>query len=193
MKLKVFLIGILLTLLTLSAAVPLPAVQAADDPPPISTSTPDSTNTSVEVVNDYYSIIHTTTRDGVALQADVINGPPEPPDPIAWEASRVDVSSLDRAANTLPNFPSYNWVFGCSAVSGAMIAAYYDNNGYGNMYTGPANGGVMPLTDTSWPTWLDSINDRYPNNPLIASHQGVDGQSGTGSIDDYWVSYESRC
>ncbi len=33
--------------------------------------------------------------------------------------------------------------------------------------------------------------DTYPNNPLIASHQGIDGQVGRGSIDDYWVSYNS--
>ncbi len=104
MKVKVFFIGVILLLLTLSAAGPLPPVQAADDPPP--TGTPQPTDTSVEVVNDYYSIIHTTTRDGLALQADVINGPPEPPDLAAWEASRVDVSSLDRASTILQNFPS---------------------------------------------------------------------------------------
>jgi hypothetical protein len=80
-------------------------------------------------------------------------------------------------------------VFGCSAVSGAMIAAYYDNNGYPDMYTGPTNGGVMPLTDTSWPSWYSSVpdsHDPYPNNPLIASHFGVDGRTTRGSIDDYW-------
>lgn len=189
MKLKVFFIGLIFALLALTAFISLPVVQAADDPPP--TSTPESTDTSIEVVNPYYSIIHTTTRDGVSLQADVINGPPEPLDRAAWEASRVDVKSLDRASYTLPGFPSYSWVFGCSAVSGAMIAAYYDNNGYPNMYAGPTNGGVMPLTDTSWGIWTDSIGDSYPNNPLIASHLGVDGQVGRGSIDDYWVSYLS--
>ena len=29
------------------------------------------------------------------------------------------------------------------------------------------------------------------NNPLIASHNGVDGRSTNGSIDDYWVQYGS--
>ena len=56
-----------------------------------------------------------------------------------FEASRVTV--LDRASTIIPSFPSYDWVFGCSAVSSAMISAYYDNNGYTNMYTGPTNGG----------------------------------------------------
>ena len=71
-----------------------------------------------------------------------------------------------------------------------MIAGYYDNHGYANMYTGPTNGGVMPITDTSWPTWSDGFVT-YPNNPLIASHNGVDGRTIKGSIDDYWVKYGS--
>ena len=72
-----------------------------------------------------------------------------------------------------------------------MIAAYYDRGTYPNMYAGPTNGGVMPLTDTSWPTWSDGY-ETYPNNPLIASHIGVDGRGAIrGSIDDYWVQYDS--
>jgi hypothetical protein len=96
---------------------------------------------------------------------------------------------MDRAT-TLSGFPSYDWVFGCSAVSQAMIAAYYDNNGYPSMYTGPTNGGVMPLTDTSWASWSDG-SESYPNNPLIASHSSIDGYVGRGTIDDYWVGYGS--
>ncbi|MEA4959829.1 MAG: cadherin repeat domain-containing protein, partial [Anaerolineaceae bacterium] len=88
------------------------------------------------------------------------------------------------------NFPAYTWVFGCSAVSGAMIAAYYDRGSYPNMYSGPTNGGVMPLNNASWPTWSDGF-ETYPNNPLIASHINVDGRTTKGSIDDYWVTYGS--
>jgi hypothetical protein len=86
--------------------------------------------------------------------------------------------------------PAYNWVFGCSAVSGGMIAAYYDRNGYDNMYTGPTNGGVMPLDNSTWGTWSDGVAT-YPNIPLSASHNGVDGRTILGSIDDYWVQYGS--
>jgi hypothetical protein len=73
-----------------------------------------------------------------------------------------------------------------------MIAAYYDRNGYPNMYTGPTNGGVMPLSNasTTWGTWSDGYKT-YPENPLIASHIGLDGRTTKGSIDDYWVSYLS--
>lgn len=189
MKFKVFIVSLVVVLLVLTAAAPLPAVSAAEAAQP--TPPGQSGETSVEVVNDYYSIIHTTTRDGIALQADVINGPPAPPDRAAWEATRMSLSDLDRAANTLAGFPSYSWVYGCSAVSGAMIAGYYDNHGYPNLYAGPTNGGVMPLTDTSWPTWTDGFRS-YPNNPLVASHDGLDGRVGRGSIDDYWYYYESE-
>jgi hypothetical protein len=59
------------------------------------------------------------------------------------------------------------------------------------MYAGPTNGGVMPLTnDASWGSWFDG-DETYPNNPLIASHNGVDGRGTLGSIDDYWVQYGS--
>ena len=71
-----------------------------------------------------------------------------------------------------------------------MIAGYYDRSGWPNMYTGPTNGGVMPLDNSSWPTWSDGY-DTYPNCPLVASKNGVDGRTTRGSIDDYWVRYES--
>ncbi|MDY6873165.1 MAG: hypothetical protein SVR81_04250 [Chloroflexota bacterium] len=187
-KIKVFSSNIFVILLILAVAVPFNTANALG----VSHAIPleSYSETSVEIVNDYYSIIHTNTRGGTPLQADVINGPPAPPDREAWEASKSPIVTLDRAASTLMNFPSYDWVFGCSAVSGAMIAGYYDNNGYPDMYTGPTNGGVMPQTDTAWGAWNDGSRP-YPNNPLVASHMGVDGRAGRGSIDDYWVSYLS--
>jgi hypothetical protein len=46
------------------------------------------------------------------------------------------------------------------------------------------------MTDSSWPKWTDVAGTpQYPNNPLIASHNGIDGRSSRGTIDDYWVSY----
>lgn len=183
MKFRTLLIALALMLLVALLAAPGADVRAQDDTPP------EPTPVSFEVVNEYFSVATFTTRDGDSITASRINGPSEPPDLTAWEASRA--TFLDRAAVLLPNFPSYSWVYGCSAVSGAMIAAYYDNNGYANIYTGPANSGVMPLTeDSSWGTWSDG-DKSYPNNPLIASHLGVDGLAVRGSIDDYWVSYGS--
>lgn len=59
------------------------------------------------------------------------------------------------------------------------------------MYTGPTNGGVMPLDNSSWPIWTDVSGDSYPNCPLIASKNGIDGRTTRGSIDDYWYYYLS--
>ena len=136
------------------------------------------------VVNPYFTIENITFSDGIEISGYLINGPSEPLPEYEAErqASIVELSTR----GTITNFPSYDWVFGCSAVSAAMIAGYYDNNGYPNMYAGPTNGGAMPITDTSWSAWSDGYTT-YPNNPLIASHNGVDGRSTRGSIDDYWV------
>jgi hypothetical protein len=162
---------------------------AQDIPMDATAREPDSTETPViEEFSPYFSIEHKTLPDGTELEGYIINGPPDPfPE---YEAERAASRMPSASAAILPDFPSYSWVFGCSAVSGAMIAAYYDRGAYPNMYTGPTNGGVMPLTDTSWPTWSDTY-ETYPNNPLIASHQGVDGLTTRGSIDDYWVKYNS--
>ena len=153
-------------------------------PQPVETETP-----FIEVVSPYFSIEHRTLPDGTSISGYIINGPPAPLP--GYEAERAASMVPIPDGVILPNFPSYDWVFGCSAVSGAMIAGYYDRGAYPNMYAGPTNGGVMPLTDTSWPTWSDGY-ETYPNNPLIASHINIDGRGAVkGSIDDYWVKYNS--
>ena len=175
MKLKVSFSRLLAFVILIVLAVPFPTVEAAAVFP---------SQTIDELAPT------TTLADGEEIVALEINSPPKPPDEYLIDRSASMVTSLDRAAIFLPNFPSYDWVFGCSAVSAAMIAGYYDNNGYPDVYTGPTNGGVMPITDTGWGTWSDGAST-FPNNPLVASHDGVDGMAGRGSIDDYWVGYGS--
>ena len=80
--------------------------------------------------------------------------------------------------NILPNVPAFDWSYGCSPTAAAMMMGYYDNNGYPNMYTGPANGGVCPLNNFVW---------GYGECPLSATHQGFDGRSEDGHVDDYWI------
>jgi uncharacterized repeat protein (TIGR01451 family) len=142
-------------------------------------------------INPYFSTQAITYSDGTTLSRDIINGPPKPPSGYQFERAAVKPPKPDKAmaTNTL-TVPAFNWVFGCSSVSGAMIAGYYDRNGFPNMYTGPTNGGVMPLDNSSWGTWSDGV-DTYPNLPLAASHNGVDGRAIKGSIDDYWIQYGS--
>jgi hypothetical protein len=176
---RIALFVLLVTFLFFNAAASAQPYQG-DEPP--------QDDLQIEEVNPYFAVTSDVLTDGSEIVGYRINGPAEPFQGI----------EADRQASIMPlpnrgviaDFPSYDWVFGCSAVSGAMIAAYYDRNGYDNMYTGPTDGGVMPVTDTSWPTWFDG-DSTYPNNPLIASHDGVDGRSTRGSIDDYWVSYGS--
>lgn len=175
-KLRVVALLVLLALLLGSAGEAGSARAFAQEGPP---------PPEVEQVNEHYTVERYTLEDGTALEAEIIHGSPVPPE--GADLGLV-VEPLE-PEGMLSNFPSYSWVFGDAAVSGAMIAGYYDRNGYTNMYTGPTDGGVMPLTDTSWPMWTDSDFRSYPNNPLVASHAGVDGRGATdkGSIDDYWV------
>ncbi len=91
-----------------------------------------------------------------------------------------------RSAVMLSNVPAFSWCFGCSATSAAMAAGYYDNNGYPNMYTGPTNGGVCPLDNSSWPDVVISGETR-DQCPLSATHDGLDGRTTRGHVDDYWI------
>ncbi len=142
--------------------------------------------------SEYFTLNQITLKNGELLQEEVIHGPPTPP--VGYELERQSASlpipNTAAGINTL-TVPGYNWVFGCSAVSGAMIAAFHDRNGYPNIYTGSTNEGIMPLNNSSWPTWSDGDNT-YPSCPLIASKNGVDGRTSKGSIDDYWIKYNSN-
>ena len=194
MKKSLFSLILLFIVLSLSVPNQLMFVQAEpsaqmDSPDEEISTLPDgAVITSIEEVNPYFTVENYILTDGTRLSRGIINGPSKPP--AGYEAEREASIQPLPSRGTIPDFPSYNWVFGCSAVSGAMIAAYYDRNGYPNMYAGPTNSGVMPITNTSWGTWSDGY-ENYPNNPLVASKNGVDGRSSRGSIDDYWVRYGS--
>ena len=136
----------------------------------------------------YSTITTIALPDGTLVDALTIKGPPKPPPGFEDEQQAVTLPEPNSVAGTHSlTVPAYRWVFGCSAVSAAMIAAYYDRNGYPNIYTGPTNGGVMPMDDSSWPEWTDVTGTPYPSVPLAASQKGVDGRTTRGSIDDYWV------
>jgi ABC-type proline/glycine betaine transport system permease subunit len=91
------------------------------------------------------------------------------------------------SAVILSDVPTSTWTYGCAPTSAGMIFGYYDRNGYPNMYTGPCNGGVAPLTD------LGQGND--PSSPIagscsiIATQNGFDGRNTFGHVDDYWTGY----
>jgi len=84
--------------------------------------------------------------------------------------------------NTLSNVPAFDWCYGCSATSAAMMFGHYDNHNYTNMYAGPTNGGVCPMNNSVWGAG---------ECPLSATHQGYDGLGQRGHVDDYWYAYGS--
>ncbi len=193
MKKKIFTVLLSIILLSVMISTPVLPVEAmnVDAVVPPENSQPEATD--IEEISPHYAVRKLIYPDGTVLLEEIYDGPPEPPHGYEQDDSNFPLLTGDSEGNIIQNFPAFGWVFGCSAVSGAMIAAYYDRNGYPNMYDGPTNDGVMPLTDTAWPTWSDASGDGrvFPNNPLIASHMGVDGRTTRGSIDNYWVSYGS--
>lgn len=172
----------------------VPGNDSAGPTPPIDFPPPDSEPVvvSVEVVNPYFTVETLAFPDGQVLTRDIISGPPKPP--AGYTAHQETIVDPIRAGALVLEVPAFKWVFGCSAVSGSMVAGYYDRKGYSNIYTGPTNSGVYPLVEyPTWGSWTDNTPDgTYPNNPLIASHLGLDGLAIKGSIDDYWVSYGSN-
>ncbi len=100
--------------------------------------------------------------------------PPEIKAPVAHMPESPELAPV-----LLPSVPAFNWSFGCAATSAAMLAGYYDNNGFPNMYAGPAYGGVCPMTNAVWGSG---------HCPLSATEQGKDGLGVRGHVDDYWVS-----
>ncbi len=171
---------LLLGLMSGAARVGAASINEETPPPPLQMG-------EVTVVSPFYSTQEITLSNGMVLTKSIINGPRKP----LSTHTPMTIEAIPQAATLVPNFPSFDWVYGCSAVSAAMIAAHQDANGYPNLYTGPTNGGVYPQTDTGFGTWKDSAGVTYPNNPLVASRQGLDGLTTRGSINDYWVKYNS--
>ncbi len=148
-------------------------------------------NESIIQQGTYFTVKKMEFSDGTSFNKMIISGPSTPPSNSNISRTTVSLPTPQKESgiNTL-TVPAYTWVYGCTAVSAAMIAGYYDRNGFPNIYTGPTNDGVIPLTD-SWGTWTDDAGDSYPNVPLAATHKGADGLTSRGSIDDYWLSLES--
>jgi transcriptional regulator CtsR len=115
---------------------------------------------------------------------------PSPPPKIKIDVATVPDVHIEEAINTLSNVPAFDWSYGCSATSASMLFGYYDRTSYSNMYTGPTNGGVCPLDNSVWG------HTTYPSVtcgecPLSATHNGIDGRTIKGHVDDYWIDYSN--
>lgn len=130
-----------------------------------------------------YIVTRITDQTGQDIVGIVVPG--KPPD-----GHREPIAYPNRSTVTLANVPAYDWSFGCSATSASMAAGYYDNNGYTNMYAGPANGGVAPMDNSNWGTVVINGETRSLC-PLSATMDGLDGRTGRGHVDDYWIQYNS--
>lgn len=108
--------------------------------------------------------------------------PGKPPDNF-----RMPPAEPTDASYTLPEVPGYDWSFGCSVTSAAMMTGYYDRSGYPIMYTGPTNGGVAPLDNSVWGSVVINGEARKLC-PISATRDGLDGRSIYGHVDDYWIS-----
>ncbi len=135
--------------------------------------------------------IHATKKsaspDKSSVEMMVMNSPPTPP----MDISHTIVEQLPQSATTLDEVPTSRWTQGCSATSAGMIFGYYDRTGYPDMYTGPTNGGVCPLTELGQGTPSDAGYPFDGSCSIIATAKGFDGRTTRGHTDDYWISYGS--
>jgi transcriptional regulator CtsR len=136
-----------------------------------------------ESVSPYQKII--TDESGNQITMAIF---PVAPPKIKVAAADVPEVHIAGAINTLSNVPAFDWSYGCSATSAAMLFGYYDSTDYSNMYTGPTNGGVCPLDNSVWghTNWPSVTCGECP---LSANHYGIDGRAIKGHVDDYWIDY----
>ena len=125
-------------------------------------------------------------EDGKLIDEVIVPSMPHPPEGITRQVAMVPEPSIDAAINNISNVPALTWVFGCSATSAAMMFGHYDNIGFSNMYAGPTNGGVFPMTNATWGTVMISGETRALC-PLSATHLNLDGRIISGHVDDYWI------
>ena len=159
-------------------------------------SSDESTNNEIPLnqygirsTNPY--VVDRFVEDGKTIEAVIVPGSPHPPEGfIRDEVAKLPVPNIAAGTNTISNVPAMTWVFGCTATSAAMMFGYYDNSGYFNMYAGPTNGGVFPMTNAVWGT-VDFGNGDGPMAlcPLSATRMGLDGRMSRGHVDDYWIQY----
>jgi hypothetical protein len=115
-------------------------------------------------------------------EINLLNSPPTPPS----GRNSVDRDNIPKSVVIL-TAPTSEWTYGCTATSAGMLFGYYDRNGYANMYTGPTNGGVCPLTDLGQGV---PGNLRYPITPstyIIATENTLDGITQRAHVGDYWI------
>ena len=194
---RICIIIILLAIaLTPLASVSDSSAQAAETLQPRETATMSATVADKEIPQTdigksgnrlSHPYLVRTFVDDEGREIDEVIVPGRPPE-IKAAVATVPEPNTAMGITVLPNVPAFDWSYGCSATSAAMLFGYYDRTGYSNMYTGVTNGGVCPLDNSIWGETV------YPSVtchecPLSATHQGTDGRTLKGYVDDYWIDY----
>jgi len=132
----------------------------------------------VESDNPY--VVRRFLQDGKFIDEVIVPGRR----PESYRAPKAIIPESSSAVGLISqsNVPAFDLSYGCSATSAAMMFGYYDNTGYPDLYTGPTNGGVCPMTNAVW---------GEGECPLSATHLGLDGRTIRGHVDDYWIAYGS--
>ena len=164
-----------LALLFLSSPQPL-AAPADKTETGLQKAAPEPFNPNAfKPAKDYFR--RTILQDGKVLVEVIVPG--RPPRLFRAPAVKLPVPNPQAGVNVL-TAPAFDWSYGCSATAAAMMMGYYDRTTYDNMYTGPTNGGVCPLNNSSWGSG---------ECPLSATHMGYDGLATRGHVDDYWITF----
>jgi len=80
-----------------------------------------------------------TFLDDKGNKVDMVAFPGKPPE--FKYTKKTLPEPVDQMANTnLSDVPAFDWSYGCSATSAAMLFGYYDRQNYPDMYTG------LPMT-----------------------------------------------
>jgi YD repeat-containing protein len=150
-------------------------------------------NTSSAVAETGNPYVVRTFIDGEGNEIVMISVPGRPPE-TKVRAVAAPEPDVQAGINALSDVPAFEWSYGCSATSAAMLFGYYDRTGYSNMYAGPTNGGVCPLDNSIWghTAYPDTCGDgavTCGECPLSATSNGLDGRVINGHVDDYWIAY----
>ena len=145
------IVALVMVLGAISPAVQRKPMDQRPNPTRRPRRTPAGGGRSTGWSNPYFSVETFTLSDGSRLERITINGPPTPPPGYELQRPPVKLPAPNGHGHQSLEVPTYSWIFGCSAVSASMIAAYCDRNGLPNIYTGPTNGGVMPMNNGVWP------------------------------------------
>ena len=74
-------------------------------------------------------------KNGQSIDEIIVPG--RPPENYRAPIAEVPQPPYDRGINIIPDVPAFDWCYGCSATSAAMMAGHYDKTIFPNMYTGP--------------------------------------------------------